>query len=483
MQFATIFRITGVLLMIFSLSMLPPLLVNAIYQEATARSFLISFAVTFLSGFIAWLIFRENKNDLKTRDGFVVVVLFWTVLCIFGALPFIISPHPQVTFTDAIFESVSGLTTTGATVLRGLEQLPYSILYYRQQLHFLGGMGIIVLAVAILPMLGIGGMQLYRAEIPGPIKDTKLTPRIAETAKALWYIYVALSVICTLAYWAAGMTFLDALGESFSTVATGGFSMHDNSFAYYNNSLIEIIGVVFMILGATNFALHFVVLQRQTLMPYWVDVEFKAYMLFLLAGVLLTTFTLLLYGIYHSPTQGFIKSLFNVISIGTTTGLSSAPFALWPTFIPILLMLIGMVGGCAASTSGGIKVIRILLLFKQGSREMRRLMHPKAVMTLKFGKQILSENVIQAIWGFIAVFIALFTLLLLLLMAEGHSFMSAFGAVAACLPNVGAGIGAAAADFAKLNNESKWILTFAMLAGRLEIFTVLILFTPAFWRG
>jgi len=343
-------------------------------------------------------------------------------------------------------------------------------------------MGIIVLAVAILPMIGVGGMQLYRAETPGPMKDSKLTPRITETAKTLWYLYVGLTVLCSLAFWWAGMDLFDAIGESFATISTGGFSMHDTSFAYYNSATIELIATFFMILGGTNFALHYLALAGRSLSSYWRDEEFRAY-IFLLAGFsLVVALGLSWLKVYSSPHQALVKSIFNVVSLMTTTGFVSAPIADWPSFLPVLIMVVALIGGCAASTSGGIKVIRLLLMHKQGAREFHRLVHPNAVASIKFGRQVLPDHVLQAMWGFIASFIGLFVLLLLVLLANGLDFTTAFGALTAAIANAGAGIGHVSTNFYSLSKMTKWVLIFAMLIGRLEIFTLLVLFTPAFWR-
>lgn len=482
MRFAVIFRILGVFLMLFSLSMLPPIGVAIAYRDGTAAPFIASFSLTFITGFILWLPFRKVSKDLKIRDGFLVVVLFWSVLGFFGALPFVLSHHPHLALSDAIFESVSGITTTGATVLIGLDHLPQAILYYRQQLQFLGGMGIVVLAVAILPMLGIGGMQLYRAEIPGPSKDNKLTPRIAESAQALWYIYVGLTVACTLAYWVAGMDFFEALGESFGTTSTGGFSMHDDSFSHYKNPLINVIAIFFMILGSTNFALHFYALQRRNFAGYWQDYEFRTYIALLLGSSLVTALVLIAYQTYATPAIAISKAVFNAVSLGTNTGFTSAPFQSWPSFLPFMLMILTMIGGCAASTSGGIKIIRVFIMFKQGLREIGRLIHPKAVLAVKFGRHSLSESVLHSIWSFIAAFTVLFILLIMVLMATGMNLETAFGALVACLANAGVGLGDVANNFSGTDNMAKWALIFAMLAGRLEIFTVVVLLTPAFWK-
>ncbi len=482
MQYKTILRLIGLLLVMFSLSMLTPLVFNLIFHETFWLPFLAAFACTFLTGAALWFIFRTHQQELKIRDGFLIVVLFWFVLCFFAALPFLFALDPSHSMTDALFESVSGFTTTGASIIKQLDGLPHAVLFYRQQLQFLGGMGIIVLALAILPMLGVGGMQLYRAETPGPMKDTKLTPRITQTAKALWSIYFMLTLLCMLCYWAAGMDWFDAIGESFATVSTGGFSMHSNSFAYYQNDFIELIACLFMLLGGTNFALHFIAFKKRSLRHYWQDEEFRYYIRYLIIISLVLTMSLISYGFFTIHPHAFVKSLFNVISLATTTGFISAPFDMWPTYIPVLLMLLAIIGGCAASTTGGIKVIRALLLYKQSKREMKRLLHPHAIIPIKFGKQILAEPILQSMWGFISVFIALFLLLMVVFMAFGNDFLTSFSAITASLANAGAGIGQISVSFADLSLSSKWLLIFSMLAGRLEIFSLLILFTREFWQ-
>ena len=482
MQIKTILRLIGILLILFSLSMLTPLPINLVFHEFFYLPFITAFSCTLGTGFILWFSCRHHKQELKIRDGFLIVVLFWFVLCFFASLPFLFAIHSSHHMTDALFESVSGFTTTGASVINHLEGLPHAVLFYRQQLQFLGGMGIVVLGVAILPMLGVGGMQLYRAETPGPMKDSKLTPRIAHTAKALWFIYFLLTLLCMLSYWFAGMDWFDALGESFATVSTGGFSMHDRSFAHYNSNKIELIACFFMLLGGTNFALHFIAFKRASIKHYWQDEEFRYYIAFLFIASLIITISLVNYGYYKADSQAIVKSLFNVISLATTTGFISAPFSSWPTFIPILITLLAIVGGCAASTSGGIKVLRTLLIYKQSRREMIRLLHPHAIIPIKFGKHLLPEPILQSMWGYISVFIALFLSLTVLFMAFGNDFITSFSAITASLANAGAGLGSISVSFDKLNLQSKWLLMFAMIAGRLEIFSLLILFSPQFWR-
>lgn len=480
MQYSTIIRILGILLMIFSITMLPPAIVSVIYEDGGGSAFISTFLLSLFTGLILFWPKRKARTELKIRDGFLIVVLFWTVLSTFGAVPFILQPL-QVSIADAIFESFSGLTTTGATVISGLDSLPHSILFYRQQLQWLGGMGIIVLAVAILPLLGIGGMQLYRAEMPGPMKDNKLTPRIAGTAKALWYIYLGITIACALAYWTAGMTAFDAIAHSFSTVAIGGFSTHDASIGYFDSHAIELICAFFMFVAGINFALHFISVRTLTIRPYLKDPEFKAFF-GILCVVILCCLSVLLYHQEYEFTDALVKSIFHSVSIATTSGFASADFAAWPTLLPVLLIFSSFIGASAGSTGGGMKVIRVLLLFKQGMREIKRLIHPNGVFLIKLGKSSVNDRVVQAVWGFFATYVFLFVILMLILLADGLDQITAFSAVAACMNNLGPGLGDVAVNYSGLSDLAKYVLSFAMLLGRLEIFTLLVLFTPYFWR-
>jgi trk system potassium uptake protein TrkH len=483
MQLTAIQRILGLLLMLFSTTMLPPIFVSWLYGDGFHNSFLLAFGLTFLTGTLAWLPVRKVRKELRLRDGFMVVVMFWTVLGLFGALPFAVGAEPNLSITDAVFESISGLTTTGATVITGIDHLPHSMLFYRQQLQWLGGMGIIVLAVAILPMLGIGGMQLYRAETPGPMKDNKLTPRITETAKALWYIYLGLTISCTIAYWLAGMSFFDAVSHAFSTVAIGGFSTHDASMGYFQNQpLIELVAIIFMFLSGINFALHFLAWRGMNLKPYFHDAEFKTYLTLLAVIAVITTFYLHINATFSDFNHALLHGVFQVVSIGTTTGFTTSNYALWPGFLPVLLLFASFIGGCAGSTGGGMKVIRFLLLLKQGMREVNRLVHPNAVIPIKVGGKPLPERVVDSVWGFFATYVAIFSIILLLLMLAGLDQVTAFSAVAATMNNLGPGLGDVALNYSSIPDFTKWVLCFAMLLGRLEIFTLLVLLTPAFWR-
>lgn len=480
MQIQAVLRILGIFLMLFSGTMVPPIGVSLYYGDGQLGNFAWSLALTLVSGFTLWLPVREHRRELRSRDGFLIVALFWTVLGMLAALPFMFSL--QMSFTDAMFEAISGFTTTGATVIVGLDELPKSVLYYRQQLHFFGGMGIVVLAVAIFPLIGVGGMQLYRAETPGPMKEDKLTPRIAQTARALWFIYLGLTVACALAFWMAGMTPFDAIGHSFSTIATGGFSTHDASIAHFKSPLIEAIAVFFMLAGGINFAMHFVAWRGRSVRSYLHDAETRSFLAISGALGVLVGAVLALTGYYPDMVSAMRHAVFHVVSIITTTGFVTTDFSTWPLFLPILMMMISFIGGAAGSTAGGIKVIRVMLLYKQGVREVERLVHPSAVIPVKFGGKILSDKVIESVWGFFSLYMLSTVVLTLLMMAAGLGAVDAFSAIAACLNVTGPGLGEVAASFTSVTPFGKWVAIFAMLLGRLEIFTVFVLLTPSFWR-
>ena len=482
MNLPVIFRILGVLLMLFSFTQVPPILVSLYYDDGVAYSFLTTLFLTLLSGFVLWAPVMRNKKDLKTRDGFLVVTLFWSVLGSFGSFPFIFTSSLQMSVTDAFFESISGLTTTGATVLSGLDSLPPSILYYRQQLQWLGGLGIIAIAVAILPMLGIGGMQLYRAESPGPIKDNKLLPRVTETAKALLFIYISLTMMCAIAYFLAGMTIFDAINHSFTTVSIGGFSTHDASIGYYDSAAIEVIAIVFMLFSGINFALHFFAWQHKSYKHYLQDSEFRFYIGMLATVGFITVMFLAFSGNYNFK-DAFFKGLFEVVSITTTTGFSTADFSAWPTFLPFLLFYMAIIGACAGSTGGGMKVIRIVLIIKQGFREIARLIHPNAVIPIKLGNERVPHRVIESVWGFFSVYVMAYMAMLLALLAADLDITTAFTAVGASINNLGPGLGDVAQNYGAIPDAAKWILCLGMLLGRLEVFTLLVLFSPHFWRS
>lgn len=482
MKWPVILRILGILITLFSVTNLPAIGVAWIYDEPEAGLFFYSFVINLITGLLLWIPFYNYKYSLRSRDGFLITTLFWVVLCMFGALPLMLARLPELSFTDAIFESMSGLTTTGATILTNIDILPKSILYYRQQLQWFGGMGIIVLAVAILPLLGIGGMQLYRTETPGPIKDQKLTPRIAETAKTLWYLYFVITVACAFSYWAMGMDVFDAIGHSFATVATGGLSTHDASIGFFNNPKIEFVSIFFMLIAGISFALHYMSWNNKSLSGYLADTETRSYILMLVAAVCLAVPVLVDFNLYDLD-DAFRISLFEVVSVTTTTGFSVADFSVWPLFLPIMLLFLGFAGGCAGSTSGGMKVVRIVMMFKQGFRELKRLVHPSGVFAIKLNNKIIDERTTQAVWGFFSAYMFMFIVLYLLLLGFGLDIVTAFSTLASCINNLGPALGDATNHYQSLPDSAKWVLSFAMLLGRLETFTLLVLFTPAFWRS
>ncbi len=482
MNWTVVQRVLGLLLMMFSVTMLPPIAISLLFDDQSLLSFLEGFALTMLAGLLLWAPVRNQKKEMRLRDGFVVVAAFWTVLGTFGAAPLYFDDSMSLTLTDAIFESMSGLTTTGATILTGLDTLPRSILYYRQQLQWLGGMGIIVLAVAVLPMLGVGGMQLYRAETPGPVKDTKLTPRITETAKALWYLYLTFTIACTVSYMAAGMSWFDALCHAFSTVAIGGFSTHDMSIGYFDSVAVDVVAIVFMFLAGINFSLHFFAWRFVSLKHYGKDPEFRAYTFVLIIITALVVTVLFQHHYYETPGQNIVNGIFQAVSIATTTGFTTTNFSVWPAALPVLLIFASFIGGCAGSTAGGIKVIRWLLIYKQGAREIARLVHPSAEIPVKLGNNAVPYRVVDAVWGFFSIYVIVFAGLMLAMMSTGVDQVTAFSAMAASLNNLGPGLGDVAAGFMTMSDTAKWIAVAGMLLGRLEIFTLLVLITPTFWR-
>lgn len=481
MHIAVSLRILGILLMVFSSSMLIPLVMALVADDSTVDGFLSALAITFFSGLALWVPVMNARHDLRIRDGFLITSMFWIVLGLFGALPFALTESLNLSTIEAIFESISGLTTTGATVIVGLDALPKSILLYRQLLQWMGGIGIIVVAVAVLPMLGIGGMQLYKAETPGPSKDSKLTPRITGTAKALATVYVTLTMVCALSYWAAGMTEFDAIAHAFSTVAIGGFSTHDASMGYFESNTILMICSLFMYVSAINFGLHYIFWRRRSIAPYRKDSETRFFSSVLLVCVAITCAYLIITETL-APSEAAVHGIFQAISITTTTGFATQDFAQWPSFLPVMLLMFSFMGGCVGSTGGGMKAMRLMLIYKQGIRELKQLVHPQAIIPLKVGRRRVEASVVSAVWSFFAVYTTSFIVIMMLLMATGLDFETAFSAVAASINNLGPGLGEVAANYASISDTAKGLLCFAMLLGRLEVFTLLVLFTPMFWR-
>lgn len=478
MQFSLVIKTMGLLLMVFSVTQLPPIIVDSIYNESQKNIFFISFVITLLSGFVLWFLTKNNSQDFRVRDGILVVVLFWLMLSLFGSIPFLFF---DLSFSDAFFESISALTTTGATILTGLDTMPKALLYYRQQLQWLGGMGIIVLAVAILPMLGVGGMQLYNAEKKG-INQAKLMPKITQTAKVLWLIYFSLTILAIFAYYFAGMSWFDAIAHSFSTIAIGGFSTHDLSIGYFNSQTIETIAIIFMFLAGVNFSLHFFAWKKMSFCPYFKNSEFKTFVIFLIALFLVIFLVLQSESFFSNTIETIRHTLFQVVSIATTTGFASTNFSLWPAILPVLLIFSSFVGACTGSTGGGMKVVRVLLLFKQGMNEIKKLIHPNTVSAIKLNNNLLSDKVMISIWGFFSLYVFSFVIVMIALMFTGLDQITAFSATAASINNLGPGLGAVSVNYGAINDTAKWILSFAMLLGRLEIITLIALFHRAFWR-
>jgi trk system potassium uptake protein TrkH len=481
MQLSIVLKTIGVLLMVFSLTQLPPIVVDIIYQQQEMSSFLVAFALTFVSGAVCYLPFRNSTKDFRIREGVLVVVSFWLVLSLFATTPFLLSDALNMTFSDAFFESMSGLTTTGATVLSGLDDLPMAILYYRQQLQWLGGMGIIVLAVAILPMLGSSSMELYHAESSGISKD-RLTPKLTQTAKALWQIYLLFTVVCALAYYWAGMDLFDAIGHSYSTVAIGGFSTHDLSIGYFDSVAIETIAVIFMFLASVNFSLHFFAWRKKSVLAFFQDSEFKAYLVILSALIILVCISLWHSGYYQNLNGVLRYGIFQSVSIATTTGFVSTHFASWPLMLPVLLIFSSIIGACAGSTGGGIKVVRALLMFKLAMKEIKKFIHPNAQINVKLNRTSVGESTLVSVWGFLSLYVISYSFIMLALMFSGMDHTSSFSATAASINNLGPGLGHVASNYATISESAKWILSFSMLLGRLEILTLIALLHRAFWR-
>ena len=482
-RFAAVQQVLGLLLMVFSLSMLPPLAVSWLYDDGAARAFLQGLWITLATGAAIWWPVRRGRAELKVRDGFLVTVVLWTVLSLFGAIPFHVTNAGWQNFIEALFESVSGLTTTGATMISsGLDRMPPSLLYYRAQLHWLGGMGIIVLAVAVLPMLGIGGMQLFRAETPGPMKESKLTPRITETARALWIVYFLLTVVCGLTYWLLGMSVFNAICYAFSTIATGGFAPHDASIGFFRDATLEWFVMLFMAISSINFAVHYIAWRERSPRVYFRDPEVRAFAITVTVFCFAAIAPLVLMRTYPELGTLVRTAMFHVVSYGTTTGFATADPSRWPLYAPVLLVICGFMVGCAGSTAGGVKVVRLLLFMKQAQREMRRLIHPSAELPIKLGGRVVPDEIVYAVGGFFSVYIGLTIVLTFVMMTTGLDATTAFSAVAACINNMGPGLNQLNGSMASVTDFGKGVLIFTMLLGRLEIFTLLIIFTPGFWR-
>lgn len=479
MHIYLVIHILGFLLIFLSAAMLLPIPFSLYYGGGDWIYFIISALITFATGFAAFKFTRLDR-EVRAREGFAIVTLGWISFSLLGCLPFILSGYIP-SLTNAFFETMSGFTTTGATILVDVETLPHGLLFWRSLTHWLGGMGIVVLSVAILPFLGVGGMQLFKAEVPGPTPD-KLTPRVTQTAKILWGVYITISALETSLLMLGGMNLFEALCHTFGTMATGGFSTKNASIGHYNSAYIDYVIIFFMLAAGTNFSLHYRFFKRK-LDIYIKNNEFR-FFFFLIgsATIFIGAHTYLQH--YSHVEKAFRNTLFQVTSILTTTGYTTADFEQWafsPQFILFLLMFIG---GCAGSTGGGMKIIRLYVLIKFVFSEIRRLMHPKAVIPIRVGHTVIPRDIVRNILGFLALMIALFIGGVIVMTFLGLDLVSAFTAVAATLNNIGPGLGSVGPTdtYAHIPLLGKWVLSFFMLAGRLEIYTVLILFAPSFWK-
>jgi trk system potassium uptake protein TrkH len=482
-------RVTPVLyLLAFAIMMLAafmaiPLGISLLLDDGAATAYDEAILITGVCGILLWAFVRRQKQELQTRDGFLLVSLVWTVLPAFAMLPLLIH-IPNLSFTDAYFEAVSGLTASGATVLSGLDALPPSINLWRGLMVWVGGMGIIVLAVAILPLLGVGGSQVFKAETPGPMKDTKLTPRMAQTAKGLWLVYLGLTGACVLAYKVAGMTWIDALMHALTTTGLGGFSTHDASFAYFNSPTMEIIAIMFMTAASINFAVHFQALRGASLRPYRRDPEALLMALVLVLSALGLAVYLQQTGVYAGFWASLRHAAFNVVSVATTTGYANTDYNAWPIFAPVWMLFLSCFCTCSGSTGGGIKMIRARLMFHQALREMTRIVHPRAQVPVKLNGHPVENNIIFAVLAFMLMYGGTATVATMLLAATGLDIVSAFSAAIACLNNMGPGLNQVgpATTYAVLTDFQTWVCTVTLLLGRLELFTLIVVFTPGFWR-
>jgi len=477
MNVKPLINLFSILVMFFSASFVFPMIVSIIYKDSALSIFIYTFLFVFFLGLIGWFFSRGDDRELGQKDGFIIITFFWLVLSVAGSIPFIIS---GMGFIDSFFESMSGITTTGATVLSGLDSLPESILFYRQLLQWMGGMGLIVLAIAVMPMLGIGGGQLYKTEIPGAMNDQKMTPRIKETAQALWAIYLGLTICCALLYFLAGMNAFDAISHSLSTVSIGGFSTHDESIGYFNSGFVETICIIFMLLSALSFALHYFAIYKKKPLKYFYDPELR----FFLSIMALIFIISLLINQFSNNNNGSIKDLlFHSVSIVTTTGFSIGDPSEWHSSIGFLFLVGAFIGACSGSVGGGVKSWRVLIMINYARISLMKMIHPNAVISLKIGSKTVEDEVATSVWGFFSIYVISFMVLLLALLMTGLDFESSFSAIGACLNNLGPGLGEVSQTYQSVTPAGKLILSFAMILGRLEIFTLLVLFTPMFWRG
>ena len=472
----SILNLFSVLVLFFSFSYIFPIVVSIIFNDGALHIFVKTLIAISLIGIIGLAATRNINNELSQKDGFVIIVMFWVVLSIAGSIPFYLS---GMSIIDSFFESMSGITTTGATVISNIDALPESVLFYRQMLQWMGGMGLIVLAIAVMPLLGIGGGQIYKTEIPGAMGEQRLTPRIKETAQALWSIYLGLTILCALLYYLGGMSAFDAISHAMSTVAIGGFSTHNESIGYFNSSTIEIICIVFMLLSAFSFTLHYFAIYKRKPLKYFYDPEFRFFfsilLLVLAASLFINSFT------DYENSPNFKEIVFHSVSMITTTGFSISDTSDWPLSVSFLLLVGAFVGACSGSVGGGVKSWRVMIMLNHAYSNIMKMIHPNSVISLKIGSRSVDDEVATSVWGFFSIYVISFMILLLAVLTSGLDLESAFSAVGACLNNLGPGLGAVSENYSNISSFTKSILAFAMLLGRLEIFTLLVILTPMFW--
>jgi len=472
----SILNLFSVLVLFFSFSYIFPIVVSIIFNDGALHIFVKTLIAISLIGIIGLAATRNINNELSQKDGFVIIVMFWVVLSIAGSIPFYLS---GMSIIDSFFESMSGITTTGATVISNIDTLPESVLFYRQMLQWMGGMGLIVLAIAVMPLLGIGGGQIYKTEIPGAMGEQRLTPRIKETAQALWSIYLGLTILCALLYYLGGMSAFDAISHAMSTVAIGGFSTHDESIGYFNSSTIEIICIIFMLLSAFSFTLHYFAIYKRKPLKYFYDPEFRFFFSILLLVLAVSLFINSFTDYENSP--NFKEIVFHSVSMITTTGFSTSDTSDWPLSVSFLLLVGAFVGACSGSVGGGVKSWRVMIMLNHAYSNIMKIIHPNSVISLKIGSRSVDDEVATSVWGFFSIYVISFMILLLAVLTSGLDLESAFSAVGACLNNLGPGLGAVSENYSNISSFTKSILAFAMLLGRLEIFTLLVILTPMFW--
>ena len=482
-QLLVIAHVLGSLLMVFSATFLLPLGWSLAVGDGTAVSFGVSGLACLACGGVAWLATRRYRRELQPRDGALLVVLAWITMAGAASVPLMLE-LPALSFTDAYFEAISALTTTGATVLTGLDELPQAINVWRHALQWFGGMGIIVLAVAILPLLGVGGRQLYKAETPGPMKESKLTPRIAQTAKYLWLLYTLLTLACLLSLRAVGMDWYEALCHAFSATALGGFSTRDASVSGFDSLAVELVLMAFMMLAVLNFTTHFLALRQRSLRVYVRDSEVFAVWVTILGSCLVLGLFLWWSKVYEGFPEALRYASFNTISLATSSGYMSTDYDQWPIFAPMWMLFLGAIAASAGSTGGGIKMMRILILLKQAGLELKRMVHPRAVAPLTLSGHVIDNRIVLAVLGYMLLYGMTLVVLTFLMMATGLDFITAVSGVMACLNNTGPALNllGPALNYQHLSDLQTWLFAFAMLAGRLELLTLFVLFTPGFWR-